>query len=110
MCVRAKRENGWHDLQRRLLDAGRTDYASYAFYEKEMTPVPGQKDCFNYKGRSVIANPDGCVGAQSTELFVSGPFFSITSFYVRVLRLVGMNRQNPRRLIDDYTKEVSQHS
>ena len=75
MCVRAKRENGWHDLQRRLLDAGRTDYASYAFYEKEMTPVPGQKDCFNYKGRSVIANPDGCIGAQSTELFVFRPFF-----------------------------------
>ena len=58
----------------RLLDAGKTDYSQYALHEKEMTSVPGQKDCFNHKGR--------------------------------VLRLIGMNRQNPRRLIDDYTKEV----
>ena len=67
-------ENGWHDLIRRLVDAGKTNFSQYALYEKEMTPVPGQKDCFHYKGR--------------------------------VLRLIGMNRQNPRRLIDDYTKEV----
>lgn len=26
--------NGWHDLQRRLLDAGKTDYSKYAFHEK----------------------------------------------------------------------------
>lgn len=67
-------ENGWHDIMRRLLDAGKTDYAQYALYEKEMTAVPGQKDCFHHKGR--------------------------------VLKLIGMNRQNPRRLVDDYTKEV----
>ena len=67
-------ENGWHDLIRRLLDAGKTNFSQYALYEKEMTAVPGQKDCFHYKGR--------------------------------VLRLIGMNRQNPRRLLDDYTKEV----
>ena len=39
--------------------------------------VPGQKDCFNFQGK--------------------------------VLKLVGMNRQNPRRLIDEYTKEVRVH-
>ena len=39
-----------------------------------MTAVPGQKDCFHFKGS--------------------------------VLKLVGLNRQNPRRLIDDCTKEV----
>ena len=26
--------NGWHDLQRRLLDAGKTDYSQYALHEK----------------------------------------------------------------------------
>lgn len=26
--------NGWHDLQRRLLDAGKTDYSKYALHEK----------------------------------------------------------------------------
>ena len=66
--------HGWHDIQRRLLDAGKTDYSRYAFYEKEMTPVPGEKDAFNFKGKK--------------------------------LRLVGINRQNPRRLFDDLTKEV----
>ena len=43
--------NGWHDLQRRLLDAGKTDYSKYAVYEKHMTPVAGQKDSFHYKDR-----------------------------------------------------------
>ena len=28
--------HGWHDLQRRLLDAGRTDFAAYTRYEQEM--------------------------------------------------------------------------
>ena len=44
--------NGWHDLQHRLLDAGRTDFASYTRYEQEMRAAPdGVPGQFLWRGK-----------------------------------------------------------
>jgi hypothetical protein len=44
---------GWYELQRRLLDAGETDYREYAKIEPKMVAVPGQAQLFDFEGRQL---------------------------------------------------------
>ena len=47
--------HGWHDLSRRLLDQGHTDYTKYAEIDQEMQPLvgPGKEGLFAYRGRTL---------------------------------------------------------
>lgn len=45
--------NGWYELNRRLLDAGDTDYRDYAKIEPDMVAVPGQTNLFEFQGRQL---------------------------------------------------------
>ena len=46
--------HGWHDLSRRLLEQGTTDYSQYALIDQEMKPA-GLPDpnLFSYRGRTL---------------------------------------------------------
>ena len=47
--------HGWHDLSRRLLDQGHTDYTKYAEIDQEMQPLvgAGKEGLFAYRGRTL---------------------------------------------------------
>eukprot|EP00960_Hanusia_phi_P048662 759076-Hanusia_phi.AAC.6 len=46
-------QNGWYDLHRRLINAGKTDYRRYGEIEPFMTAVPGHSDLFTWEGRTL---------------------------------------------------------
>ena len=46
--------HGWHDLPRRLLEQGTTDYSLYAPVDQEMVPIgPSDSKMFSYRGRTL---------------------------------------------------------
>lgn len=46
-------QNGWYELQRRLLDSGQVDYTEYAKIETKMLEMPGQPNLFEFQGRQL---------------------------------------------------------
>lgn len=51
--------HGWHDIARRLIDAGTTDYSAYAAIDRGMLAVPGTQCRFSLCLCSACAAIDG---------------------------------------------------